>query len=94
MPGNIYFHENIGHGSRCFNEEASVLLQQADICLMIGVLQYIDLYSGLLKGISEPGVEHIFITRTMITNIVNTFLRDIMEQRMRENIEIWFWAMR
>lgn len=73
LPGNIYFHENIGDGSRCLNEEASALLQQADICLMIGVLQYFDPYSGLLKEVSESGVEYIFITRTMITNIVDTF---------------------
>lgn len=72
-PGKIYFHENIGNGLRCLTEEVAELLKQADICLLIGVLQYFDPYINLLREIAATGVEYIFITRTMINDIVDTF---------------------
>lgn len=73
LPGNICFHENTECGSSSLNDEAHKLLREADICLVIGTLQYFPMYSALLKEIAETGVEYVYITRTLINSAVATF---------------------
>ncbi len=73
LPGNIYFHENDETGSKCLNEVAVSLLKEADICLLIGVMQYFFQYADLLREIADTGIEYIYVTRTLISNITNTF---------------------
>lgn len=73
LPGNIYFHENDQTGSKCLNEEAVSLLKEADICLVIGTMQYFSSYVDLIKEIADTGVEYIYVARTLISNTANTF---------------------
>ncbi len=73
LSDNIYFHENSSSDSGCLKKEVLDVLRQADICLLIGVLQYFPSYSRLLKEIAASGVEYIFVTRTFITKNTNTF---------------------
>ncbi len=73
LPGNIFFHENQEVGSEFLCEDAVRLLKTADICMLVGTLQYFPMYSKLLREIAETGVEYIYITRTMLNSIVKTF---------------------
>ncbi len=73
LPGNIYFHENDETDSKCLNEEAVSLLKESDICLVIGTMQYFLSYIDLIKEIADTGIEYIYVARTLISNIANTF---------------------
>lgn len=73
LPGTIHFHVNQEGKSRCLNEEADELLRKADICLLVGTIQYFPSYTNLLKEIADTGVEYILIVRTMINSLVDTF---------------------
>ncbi len=73
LPGNIYFHVNQENGLRCLSNEANELLKKADICLLVGTIQYFPSYKNLLKEIADSGVEYILIVRTMITLATDTF---------------------
>lgn len=71
--GEIYFHDNSICESGCLNEECYNVLQEADVCLLIGTLQYFLNYKDLLNEIGTAGVEYVYITRTIINDSVNTF---------------------
>jgi len=73
LSGDIHFHENQENGLSCLNEEADELLRKADICMLVGTLQYFPSYVNLLKEIATSGVEYILIVRTMINQIADTF---------------------
>jgi len=73
LSGNISFHENNQSGLECINKESKEILKKSDICLIIGTLQYFPEYMKLLIEIAESGVEYIFITRTIINSISDTY---------------------
>ncbi len=69
----IFFHENGKCEIGGLNEECYATLQQADVCLLIGALQYFPQYTTLLNRIGQAGIKYVYITRTIINSNVNTF---------------------
>lgn len=67
---DISFHEN---GEDGFSEEVKKLLERADICLLIGVLEFWIPYIDLIKDILQERVKYIFITRATMSSVVETF---------------------
>lgn len=72
MSDKIHFYENGCFDSECLCEEAKALLMHADICLLVGALQYFDPYYKLLKEITSTSVSYIYITRTLMVNEAET----------------------
>lgn len=73
LSENIHFCENIDAEFGFLNGKATELLKKADICLLIGCVQLCFPYTDLLKEIAESGVEYIFMARTPVNRLTDTF---------------------
>ena len=57
LSSKLVFHENVTDGSKCLCQEGEMLLENADICIMSGALQYfshIQNYSANVDNLPYP----------------------------------------